>query len=121
MSGNKKFSVNKDDLWLGLLGVFIAPAPVIARKGFFSRDTLLSVILFLVFFFPAIIHAFYVIYETSKERELENRSDSEDAVPLTNGDFNVDLESNANDALPEYNEVVDSSKIADISDNKIQK
>lgn len=37
----------------------------------FDRDTLLNLLLFLLLFFPAIIHACYVVYETSDERATE--------------------------------------------------
>ncbi|CAL9732626.1 hypothetical protein MOUN0_O02256 [Monosporozyma unispora] len=120
------YSVNKDDLILIALSVFVPPVVVIIRKGFFSRDFLLNLLLFVIFFFPAIIHAFYVVYETSLQRPYNNpnlsnnsnetntntntistsssnKPSAEDEMPLTsnvdginNGDFNMDLERDGN-------------------------
>lgn len=131
------YSVNKDDLLLIVLSVFIPPIPVIIRKGFFSRDFLLNLLLFLVFFFPAILHSFYVIYETSTQRPYNNTGNSsvatqpsnvvaaEDQLPLAsnvdglnNGNFNIDLERDGNKGdLPNYEEVAGN---VHITDNKIQ-
>lgn len=66
-----RYSINKDDLLLMVLAVFIPPLAVWRRKGVFDRDTLLNLLLFLLLFFPAIIHACYVVYETSDERTSE--------------------------------------------------
>mgnify|MGYP003365122911 CR=1 FL=1 len=66
-----RYSINKDDLLLMVLAVFIPPLAVWRRKGVFDRDTLLNLLLFLLLFFPAIIHACYVVYETSDERATE--------------------------------------------------
>lgn len=135
------YSVNKDDLTLIVLSVFLPPIAVIIRKGFFSRDFLLNLLLFLIFFFPAIVHAFYVIYETSKQRPYNQDSNTnttapaastsssapEDQAPLTsnvdginNGDMNIDLERDAeynNESLPNYDEI--TGKLP-TTDNKIQ-
>ena len=78
------YSVNKDDLILIVLSVFIPPVSVIIRKGFFSRDFLLNLLLFLIFFFPAVIHAFYVIYETSTQRPYNNTGDSSATTSSSN-------------------------------------
>lgn len=131
------YSVNKDDLLLIVLSVFIPPIPVITRKGFFSRDFLLNLLLFLIFFFPAILHSFYVIYETSTQRPYNNTGNpsvatqssnvvaAEDQLPLAsnvdglnNGNFNIDLERDGNKGdLPNYEEVAGN---VHITDNKIQ-
>ncbi|KAK5779798.1 YqaE/Pmp3 family membrane protein PWA37_001014 [Arxiozyma heterogenica] len=131
------YSVNKDDLILIVLSIFIPPVAVIIRKGFFSRDFLLNLLLFLIFFFPAIIHAFYVIYETSTQRPYNNTNGSsttvsisnvvatEDQLPLAsnvdglnNGNFNIDLERDGNKGdLPNYEEVAGHKHV---TDNKIQ-
>ena len=125
------YSVNKDDLILIVLSVFIPPVSVIIRKGFFSRDFLL------IFFFPAVIHAFYVIYETSTQRPYNNTGDSsattsssnvitnEAQLPLasnvdgiSNGNFNLDLErAGSRGDLPNYEEVAGD---VHMTDNKIQ-
>ena len=131
------YSVNKDDLILIVLSVFIPPVSVIIRKGFFSRDFLLNLLLFLIFFFPAVINAFYVIYETSTQRPYNNTGDSsattsssnvitnEAQLPLasnvdgiSNGNFNLDLErAGSRGDLPNYEEVAGD---VHMTDNKIQ-
>ncbi|CDH09267.1 related to Protein SNA3 [Zygosaccharomyces bailii ISA1307] len=118
------YSVNKNDVVLMLLGVFIPPIPVLIRRGFFSRDFLLNLLLFLLFFFPAIIHAGYVIYETSQERqtgyEAVSNQEAQESSSMSrrNGDFNVDLE--AQSMLPRYEEVVEPTKTTAPTDNKVQ-
>ncbi|CCD23044.1 Sna3p NDAI_0B00100 [Naumovozyma dairenensis CBS 421] len=116
-----RFSINQDDLLLVIISVFVPPIGVLIRKGFFSKEFLLNFILFLILFFPATIHAFYVIYETSQERISatadESRNTPTDAtasIPLVtsnangvvvnsnrdkkgNGNFDVDLEVNLNE------------------------
>lgn len=124
-----KYSVNKSDVLLLLLAVFVPPVSVLIRRGFFSRDFLLNVLLFVFFFFPAIIHAAYVIYETSEERPQGYESVTgsvaeEEEDLLNNGDFNVDLEANASE-LPQYDDIVGSSNgeaiaAAAATDNKVQ-
>lgn len=141
------YSVNKEDLLLIILSVFVPPVVVIIRKGFFSRDFLLNLLLFLIFFFPAIIHAFYVVYETSLQRPYNNpnltndntttntntnpntssssKPFMEDQLPLAsnvdglnNGDLNMDLERDGNnEGLPNYDEITGQKPT---TDNKIQ-
>lgn len=107
-----------------LVGVFIPPISVLMRRGFFSRDFLLNLLLFLLFFFPAIIHAAYVIYETSEERKTGyeaipgQEQQGNEGSSRGNGDFNVDLE--AQNALPCYEEVVEPSQTNAPTDNKVQ-
>lgn len=128
-----KYSINKDDLLLIILAVFIPPVPVIIRKGFCSKDSLINLLLFMILFFPATIHSFYVIYESSKERESERSNIdtsrlNEDQMPLNNGDFNVDLERNTHSleenssSLPKYDDIANESNDsnATIGDNKVQ-
>ncbi|CAB4255122.1 similar to Saccharomyces cerevisiae YJL151C SNA3 Integral membrane protein localized to vacuolar intralumenal vesicles [Maudiozyma barnettii] len=129
-----KYSINKDDLLLIILGVFIPPVPVIIRKGFCSKDSLLNILLFMILFFPATIHSFYIVYESSRERDLERNNTTstvdgrtlrEDQVPLNNGDFNVDLERDAQDiqenssSLPKYDEISHDNN-PNTGDNKVQ-
>lgn len=121
----KKLSVNRSDVWMLILSVFVPPIPVLIRRGFFSRDFLLNVLLFVMFFIPAIAHAAYVIIETSKERDndfapVPSHDDLEDAETSgpNNGDFDVDLEANQRD-LPQYDDVV-ATPVA-TTDNKVQK
>lgn len=123
MNTKSKLSINKSDGWLLLLSVFVPPIPVLIRKGFFSRDFLLNLLLFVFLWIPAIAHAAYVIVETSEERNRDFApipSHEEDATGPSNGDFDVDLESNT---LPLYDDVVGSSDqavTAAATDNKVQ-
>lgn len=117
-----KLTVNKRDGWLLLLSVFVPPVPVLIRKGFFSRDFLLNLLLFVFFYIPAIAHAAYVIVETSEERNRDfsavpTQDDLEEPEGPSNGDFDVDLEANGHD-LPQYEEVV-AAPVA-TTDNKVQ-
>ncbi|CAI4043535.1 hypothetical protein SKDZ_10G0640 [Saccharomyces kudriavzevii ZP591] len=81
-----RYSINKDDLVLMVLAVFIPPASVWKRKGLFNRDTLLNLLLFLLLFFPATIHACYVVYETSDERSVE-RSRAQESTSAVDRDL----------------------------------
>ena len=117
------YSVNKHDVLLMVLSVFLPPITVWVRRGFFSRDFLLNLLLFVLFFFPAIFHAAYVIYETSEERQssyesVPNQEEGSESQAPRNGDFNVDLE--AQGTLPRYEEVVDASAAKPHGDNKVQ-
>lgn len=123
MNGGSKLSINKSDGWLLLLSVFVPPVPVLIRKGFFSRDFLLNLLLFVMFFIPAIAHAAYVVVETSEERNKDFAalpSQDEEVTGPGNGDYGVDLESNA---LPDYEDVVgtEDSNAAAPTDNKVQR
>lgn len=125
-----KFSVNKGDIILLILSLFVPPICVWKRKGFFSRDFLLNLLLFVFFYVPAIIHADYVIYETSEERISDYESLAagvQEAEQPSNGDFGVDLEAGSGD-LPQYSDVVATSQnegpeaaaAANAMDNKVQ-
>lgn len=124
------YSINKDDLFLVILSVFLPPIPVWIRKGFFSKASLLNCILFLLFFFPAILHALYVIHETSSQRgsgtyaSVSSVETSIEQQPVNGTSFNVDLESQIPEGdhiPPTYDEVVDAAALnANLTDNKIQ-
>lgn len=118
-----KLTVNRGDVWLLVLSVFAPPVPVLIRKGLFSRDFLLNLLLFITFVIPAIAHAAFVVIETSEERNRDfalvpSHDDQEAAAGPGNGDFNVDLEANS-PGLPEYDDVV-PAPVA-VTDNKVQK
>lgn len=49
------------DWILVLVAIFVPPVAVWFKRGFFSRDLLINVLLFLFGFFPGLIHALYVI------------------------------------------------------------
>ncbi|QLL33756.1 hypothetical protein HG536_0F00810 [Torulaspora globosa] len=120
-----KLTVNRNDIWLLVLSVFVPPVPVLIRKGFFSRDFLLNLLLFITFVIPAIAHAAFVVVETSEERNRDfalvpSHDGQEEATGPSNGDFNVDLEANSQSHdLPEYDDVVTAPVAA--TDNKVQK
>ncbi|QLG71716.1 hypothetical protein HG535_0C00650 [Zygotorulaspora mrakii] len=127
-----KFSVNNNDILLLILSLFVPPICVWKRKGFFTRDFLLNLLLFLMFYVPAIIHADYVIYETSVERVSDYQSLSDGVQQVEepgNGDFNVDLEASGGD-LPQYEDIAGPSEgqqdqtaavaAANAMDNKVQ-
>ncbi|KAL6948885.1 hypothetical protein ACO0QE_001360 [Hanseniaspora vineae] len=62
------YSINKDDLILCLVALIFPTIPVIMRKGFWTKETLLNFLLLILFAFPAALHAWYVIYKTSSLR-----------------------------------------------------
>lgn len=66
------------DWFLVFVAIFIPPVAVWLKRGFFTRDFLINVLLFIFGFFPGLIHALYVIschpYEQSEET-LSRRSD----------------------------------------------
>ncbi|EDO19011.1 hypothetical protein Kpol_2002p82 [Vanderwaltozyma polyspora DSM 70294] len=124
-SGSPIFSIDKHDLVLLIIAVFLPPVAVWKRRGFFSKDSLLNVLLFLLFFFPAVIHAMFVIHETSLQRsrgqyqQVSSNDNSNVAVEEQNVNklTNVhDLEENR--VPPLYNDIVKSPM--NVSDNKIQ-
>ncbi|KAL6944631.1 hypothetical protein ACO0RG_001370 [Hanseniaspora osmophila] len=65
------YSINKDDLILCLVALIFPTIPVIMRKGFWTKETLLNFLLLILFAFPAALHAWYVIYKTSNLRSDE--------------------------------------------------
>lgn len=49
------------DILLALLGLFVPPLPVAIKRGVFSLDTLLNVILCLLGGLPGVLHCWYII------------------------------------------------------------
>ena len=62
-----------EDFWLALLAFLFPPIPVILRAGLFSKDSLLNVLLLMCFYFPAVLHSCYVVYQTSPARGQQQR------------------------------------------------
>ena len=63
--------IDGSDFLLCLLALFFPFVPVIIRAGFWTKDTAINFLLLLTFAFPAIFHAWWVIYKTSKKRNNE--------------------------------------------------
>ncbi|KAA8916680.1 hypothetical protein TRICI_001178 [Trichomonascus ciferrii] len=49
------------DILLALLGLFVPPLPVAIKRGLFSLDTLLNLILCLLGGLPGVLHCWYII------------------------------------------------------------
>lgn len=60
------------DWFLVFIAIFIPPLAVWLKRGFFTKDLLINFLLFLLGFFPGLIHALYVIschpYEENEAR-----------------------------------------------------
>ena len=66
-----------EDFWLALLAFLLPPVPVILRAGLFSKDSLLNILLLMCFYFPAVLHSCYVVYQTSPARGQQQQHDHE--------------------------------------------
>lgn len=49
------------DLCLIVLSVLFPPLPVWIRRGFCSQDSLINILLFILGYFPGLIHSWYII------------------------------------------------------------
>ncbi|SCV02865.1 LANO_0G00716g1_1 [Lachancea nothofagi CBS 11611] len=49
------------DWFLVFVSIFLPPIAVGLKRGFLTKDTLLNVLLFVLGYFPGLIHALYVI------------------------------------------------------------
>ncbi|CEP64279.1 Sna2p LALA0_S11e00518g [Lachancea lanzarotensis] len=49
------------DWFLVFISVFLPPVAVALKRGVFTKDTLLNLLLFLLGYFPGLIHALYII------------------------------------------------------------
>lgn len=49
------------DWLLVLVGFFIPPIPVFVKRGFFSADFWINILLCLLGFIPGLLHAYYII------------------------------------------------------------
>ncbi|CCD25775.1 Sna2p NDAI_0F04570 [Naumovozyma dairenensis CBS 421] len=62
------------DWFLVFIAIFVPPLAVWVKRGICSKDFLINLILFLLGFFPGLIHALYVIschpYETDGNQGL---------------------------------------------------
>lgn len=63
-------------LLLIVLAILVPPVPVIYLQGFYSKDFLLNVLLLMLGYVPAVIHAIYLIFH-SAHGEKHNYRDLE--------------------------------------------
>lgn len=127
------------DILLALLGLFIPPLPVAFKKGVFSLDTLLNVILTLLGGIPGVLHCWFVIVkypgdgipfiENRRNNQYQIVPDEENGSPqppsqvsnyqsTRNEDENVG-EGGSSSKPPAYSEVLQSGGPAK-GDNKVQ-
>lgn len=59
------------DWFLVLVSIFFPPIAVWLKRGFFSKDLLINVLLCLLGFIPGLIHALYVISQHPHEADTE--------------------------------------------------
>ncbi|KAL3232107.1 Protein SNA2 [Nakaseomyces bracarensis] len=62
------------DWFLVFIAVFLPPVAVGLRRGFCSKDMLVNVLLFVLGFFPGLIHALYIISCHPYEQENHYQS-----------------------------------------------
>ncbi|SCU87577.1 LADA_0E04852g1_1 [Lachancea dasiensis] len=120
------FTVNKDDIILGLVALILPPLSVFLRSGFKSRDFWINMLLCVLFGVPGCLHAFYVVYTTSSERSgepsyerIHGESDLEAQIPPAISE--PQAKSAEPEIPPSYSDVAgrDASALA-ATDNKIQ-
>lgn len=51
------------DWFLVFVAIFLPPVPVIIKRGFFSADFAINILLLILGFFPGLLHALYIISE----------------------------------------------------------
>ncbi|ODV81660.1 uncharacterized protein CANTADRAFT_87630 [Suhomyces tanzawaensis NRRL Y-17324] len=49
------------DWFLVLIGFFLPPVPVLIKRGFFSADFWINILLCVLGFIPGLIHSYYII------------------------------------------------------------
>lgn len=57
------------DWFLVFIAIFLPPVAVWIKRGFFTKDFLINLLLFLLGFFPGLIHALWVISHHPYEKE----------------------------------------------------
>ncbi|CEP64462.1 Sna3p LALA0_S11e04720g [Lachancea lanzarotensis] len=117
------YTVNKDDMILALAALILPPLPVILRRGVSSKDFWINLLLCLLFGFPGILHAVYVIYQTSSERSDYALVDENSALEAQeiSGETPEPSKSAQPEIPPAYNEVAPNGRDAQaVTDNKIQ-
>ncbi|SCU96398.1 LADA_0H00694g1_1 [Lachancea dasiensis] len=49
------------DWFMVFISIFVPPIAVGLKRGFFTKDTLLNLLLFILGYFPGLVHALYII------------------------------------------------------------
>lgn len=62
-------SLTKDDLILIIIAMFFPPVSVYLRKGLWTKDFLINILLTLLLGLPGFIHAVWLIYTSSELRD----------------------------------------------------
>lgn len=70
-----------NDVSLVFISIFVPPLAVWLRKGFYNKDTGISLFLFIIGFFPSLIHALYIISFNYYEND-EDMSFNENVVNM---------------------------------------
>lgn len=72
----KHTNMHARDWFLVFVAIFVPPLAVWFKRGLFTKDFLINLVLFLLGFFPGLIHALYVIskhpYEEEGNRGIED-------------------------------------------------
>lgn len=53
--------MHAQDWFMVFIGFFLPPVPVIVKRGFFSADLLINVVLCILGYFPGLLHLYYII------------------------------------------------------------
>lgn len=53
--------MHAQDWFMVFIGFFLPPIPVLVKRGFFSADFLINVVLCILGFFPGLLHCYYII------------------------------------------------------------
>ncbi|SCU96187.1 LAFA_0G04808g1_1 [Lachancea sp. 'fantastica'] len=118
------YTINKDDIILALSALILPPLPVILRRGVNSKDFWINLLLCLLFGFPGLLHAVYVVYQTSSERSEYIRVDENSDLEAQQGPVQTSEASKSvqqPEIPPAYNEVAPNGSAAQVAtDNKIQ-
>lgn len=132
-SDNRRYAINTDDIILCIVALFLPPLAVAWRKGFWSKYTLLNVLLCMTMALPGQLHAWYVIYMSSEERrdytlihEQRNGYDSLDSPDLEAGLQEEEPHvaagvGQSSSEPPRYEDVVQKDSPSASTDNKIQR
>ncbi|KAH3684002.1 hypothetical protein WICPIJ_005025 [Wickerhamomyces pijperi] len=55
--------MHSKDWFLVFIAIFLPPVPVLIKRGFFSADFAINILLLILGFFPGLLHALYIISE----------------------------------------------------------
>ncbi|SCV03539.1 LANO_0G04742g1_1 [Lachancea nothofagi CBS 11611] len=123
------YSLNDNDIVLGLVAFLLPPLPVLIRSGFGSRNFWINILLCCLFGFPGVFHSMYIVYTTSSEHpsyaRVNGDEDLEAQIPPAITEVTKTPETEEPSLLQEspplYNEVADhNAAVQAATDNKIQ-